>query len=151
MKAEARMKVLHPTDFSTGADQARAEATRLARALGAELILVHVLVEMARYVDGLTQEQLQQTYGAQRRWAEENLEARVVETNAAGVPVRGLLRVGTPSEEIVRAAEDERADVIVMGTHGRGGLGRLFLGSVADRVIRSGPCPVVTVRERKGD
>ena len=145
------MKVLHPTDFSKGAEQARAEATRLSRVLGAELILLHVMVEMARYVDGLTQEQLQQTYGAQRRWAEGNLEACVVETKAAGLPVRGLLRVGTPWEEVVRAAEDERADLIVMGTHGRGGLGRLFLGRVADRVIRSAPCPVITGREKKGD
>lgn len=54
-----------------------------------------------------------------------------------------------PHEEIVKTAAGERADLIVLGTHGRGGVERFFLGSVADRVIRTAPCPVVTVRSAK--
>jgi nucleotide-binding universal stress UspA family protein len=57
-----------------------------------------------------------------------------------------VLRTGVPYKEIVGAATRERADLLVMGTHGRGGLDRALLGSVADRVIRLAPCPVVTVR-----
>ena len=57
------------------------------------------------------------------------------------------MQVGVPFEEIVKIAEEERADMIVMGTHGRGGLNRMLLGSVAERVIRLAPCPVLTVRE----
>ena len=57
------------------------------------------------------------------------------------------LRTGVPHEEIVALAQDERADLIVIGTHGRGGINRALLGSVADRVVRLAPCPVLTVRE----
>ncbi|MEK7715145.1 MAG: universal stress protein, partial [candidate division NC10 bacterium] len=69
---------------------------------------------------------------------------------AAGIPVRWALEVGVPFEEIVKAAEKEGADMIVMGTHGRSGLNRLLLGSVAERVIRLAPCPVLTVRQPQG-
>jgi nucleotide-binding universal stress UspA family protein len=57
------------------------------------------------------------------------------------------LRSGVPHQEIVALARDERADLIVIGTHGRGGINRALLGSVADRVVRLAPCPVLTVRE----
>lgn len=143
------MKILHPTDFSDGAEQARAEAIRLARAAGGEVVLLYVLEETVAYGEGLMGDQIQQIYDAQRRWAEEKLEAKVAETRAAGVAARGLLRSGVPHQEIVLAAKDEQPDLIVMGTHGRGGLGRLLLGSVADRVIRSASCPVMTVRETR--
>ena len=68
---------------------------------------------------------------------------------AAGISARWVLRTGVPYKEIVGAAARERADLIVIGTHGRGGLDRALLGSVADRVIRLAPCPVVTVRGRE--
>ncbi len=144
------MKILHPTDFSDGADQARTEAIRLARAAGGEIVLLYVLEETIAYGEGLLAgEQLQQIYDAQRRWAEETLEAKVADTRSAGVAARGLIRFGVPYREILLAAQDERPDLIVMGTHGRGGLGRLLLGSVADRVIRAADCPVMTVRESR--
>jgi universal stress protein A len=57
-----------------------------------------------------------------------------------------VLRDGVPAGEIVEAAAAERADMIVIGTHGRTGLGRFLLGSVAERVVRTAPCPVLTVR-----
>ncbi len=144
------MKVLLPTDFSEGAEQAQAEAMRLARALGAELIVLHVLVPLAHQGEALLgPAELDRLQERQRRWAEGNLETRVVEIHRAGVPARGLLWGGEPAREIVRAAEDEQVDLIVMGTYGRSGLSRLLLGSVADRVVRTAPCPVVTVRGRK--
>ena len=59
------------------------------------------------------------------------------------------MKVGVPFEEIVKIAGVERVDMIVMGTHGRSGLDRLLLGSVAERVIRLAPCPVLTVRQAK--
>jgi nucleotide-binding universal stress UspA family protein len=61
--------------------------------------------------------------------------------------VRPVVRHGSPSVEIVELASEEHADVVMMGTHGRGGMSRLLLGSVADRVIRTAPCPVLTVRK----
>ncbi len=145
------MKILHPTDFSACAEQARAQAVGLARALGAELILLHVSVETPLYGEGLMgMKEVQAVYDAQRKWAEEALAARATETRQAGVAVRLEFTVGVPFKEIVRVAEEEHADMIVMGTHGRGGLDRLLLGSVAERVIRLASCPVLTVREAKG-
>lgn len=142
--------LLHPTDFSEGADRALAEAIRIARALGAEVLLLHV--ESPFYSEGLkgmTVADRVRVHEAERRWVEEMLEARVAGIRAAGVPARGVIQIGLPFEEIVRTAEAQGADLIVMGTQGRAGLDRMSLGSVADRVIRTAPCPVVTVRERR--
>ena len=88
-------------------------------------------------------------FDAQRKWAEEALEARAAETRVAGVPARWKLTAGVPFDAIVRAAEEEGADMIVMGTHGRRGIEGLLLGSVANRVVRLAGCPVLTVREKK--
>jgi nucleotide-binding universal stress UspA family protein len=145
------MRILHPTDFSASAEAARAEAVRLARALDAELVLLHVAAEGPLYGEGMRRlREVREVFEAQRKWAEETLEARAAECREAGIRTRWLRVVGTPFREIVRAAEREGAGLIVMGTHGRRGLDRWLLGSVASRVIRVAPCPVLTVRERSG-
>src|SRR3990167_2069912 len=132
------MKILRPTDFSECAEKARAHATELALALGAEVILFHVSVETPLYAEGLMgMKEVREIYDAQRKWAAETLEARAAEVRNAGVTVRWEMAGGAPWEEIVRAAEKEGADLIVMGTHGRRGLDRLLLGSVASKVIRT--------------
>ncbi len=142
------MKILHPTDFSDCAAEAQEEASRLARVLGAELVLLHVSVEAPLYAEGLIGvKDVRKVYEAQRKWAEETLEARAAALRDTGVTSRALVRVGVPAEEIAKVAGEEGVDMIVMGTHGRGGLSRFFLGSVADRVIRTARCPVLTVRE----
>lgn len=144
------MNILHATDFSECADQAQEQAVRLARALGAEVILLHVSVETPLYGEGLIgMGEVQKIYEAQRKWAETTLDGRTAEVRNQGVVARWLLRTGMPHEEVVRAAEEEGAELIAMGTHGRGGLNRLLLGSVADRVIRAAGCPVLTLREAK--
>ena len=143
-------KILHPTDFSECSEAAREQAIALARSLGAEVILFHVLVEVALYSEGwASTKDVRRVYDAERKWVEETLEARAAEMREAGLATRCRTEVGTPFEEIVLAAEEEGADLIVMGTHGWSGLDRLLLGSVADRVIRTAPCPVVTVRAPK--
>jgi nucleotide-binding universal stress UspA family protein len=145
------MKLLHPTDFSECAEHARDQALGLARALGAELILLHVSVEAPLYGEGLLgMAETERVYEAQRKWAETELAARAAALGQTGVAVRWLRRTGVPHEEIVEAAGDEQADMIVIGTHGRGGLNRVLLGSVADRVVRLAPCPVLTVRSPEG-
>jgi nucleotide-binding universal stress UspA family protein len=63
-----------------------------------------------------------------------------------GLKARSLLRVGSPFVEIVRTAQSERADLIVVGTHGRTGLAHVLMGSVAERVVQKAPCPVLTIR-----
>jgi nucleotide-binding universal stress UspA family protein len=69
----------------------------------------------------------------------------VAKQKASGVPVEGMVRVGPPADEVQRAAEEVKADLIVVGTHGRRGLARAFLGSVAEIVVRTSTRPVVVV------
>jgi len=142
------MKILHPTDFSESAERAQQEAIRLARSIGAELILLHVAVETPLYGEGLlNMPEVKEVYAAARKWATATLEERAVKIRGDGLATRWLLRAGVPHDEIVKTATEEGADYVVIGTHGRGGLERVFLGSVADRVVRTAPCPVVTVRQ----
>jgi universal stress protein A len=142
------MKILHPTDFSDCAAGAQATAVDLAQKLGGEIMLLHVLVETPLYGEGmLSGPRVQRVYDAQRKWAGEALEARAAELRGRGVKTSWRANAGVPFEEIVKIAGEERADMIVMGTHGRSGLNRVLLGSVAERVIRGAPCPVLTVRQ----
>lgn len=143
------MKIVHPTDFSVEAEAAEQEAVRLARRLGAELVLVHVATETPLYGEQVfAMPDVKRIYEAQARWAEERLAERAAALTREGVPTRWRRRVGVVHAEIGTVAREEAADYIVIGTHGRGGLDRVMLGSVAERVVRTAPCPVITVRQR---
>jgi nucleotide-binding universal stress UspA family protein len=83
---------------------------------------------------------------AGRQWAA-LLEDWADVARKAGCKVRTLLRVGVPYREIIQAAKDEHTDLVLLATHGRGEIQRLLVGSVADKVIRLAPCPVMTLRE----
>ena len=178
------MKILVPTDFSSGSERAWTTARRLGAALGAELLLMHVLpatpVEMtSRYAleearaaerarqaehqlgiprdDGddlpplpyafsgpLTEERVSEFSTAGRAWAAKLEECA---RTTSDCKVATLLRVGRPYEEIIAAAKEHDVDLIVMATHGRGEVHRLLVGSVADKVVRLAPCPVVTLKD----
>jgi universal stress protein A len=141
-------RVVVPTDFSTCSEAAWSLARRVAAKAGGELILTHVLTETPLYAEGpFSMRAVRQVYEAARKWAEGALEDWVAKARAEGLSARGALRTGVPYAEIVALATAERADLIVIGTHGRGGVNRALLGSVADRVVRLAPCPVLTVRE----
>ena len=140
-------KILIPTDFSDCARRAEETAMVLGRGLGAELILLHVSVETPLYNEGMRGlVEPRKVYQAQREWAETTLAARASEIRATGVSAHGIVRSGVAVEAILKLATEEGCDLIVIGTHGRGGLSRFLLGSVADRVVRLAPCPVMTVR-----
>jgi nucleotide-binding universal stress UspA family protein len=144
--------ILVPTDFSPQAERAWAAARRLARAVGAELVLLHVFVETPLYSEiPLSGERIREVYGAVRTWTAEQLERWAEEARGEGVGVKTLVRTGVPHDEIVATARDMGADLIAIGTHGRGGLNRLMLGSVCDRVIRLASCPVLAIRESDAD
>ena len=81
-----------------------------------------------------------------RAWANGQLDRQLRKAKAAGVRARGLLLEGLAHDQIVRAAKSQRADLVVIGTHGRSGLAKFFVGSVAGRVVSAAPCPVLTVR-----
>jgi nucleotide-binding universal stress UspA family protein len=145
-------KILVPTDFSEPAKRAEDAAIELARRLGSEILLLHVSVEAPLYNEGMRGlVEPRQVYEAQRVWAETTLAARAAEIRAKGVSAHADIRSGVAVDQILRAAEDPDVEMIVIGTHGRGGLSRLFLGSVADRIVRVAPCPVMTVRLPGGE
>jgi nucleotide-binding universal stress UspA family protein len=141
-------RILVPTHFSECSQEAWKLAGRMAAAPDCELVLTHVLTEVPLYGEGLLNvETARKVREGARRWAETTLQDWVGKARAEGLSARAALRTGVPHHEIVALARDERADLIVIGTTGRGGLNRALLGSVADRVVRLAPCPVLTVRE----
>jgi nucleotide-binding universal stress UspA family protein len=134
--------ILHPTDFSERARHAMHLACALARDHGAKLVLCHVKLPPA-VVYG--------EFGALPPEAPDSLESlrRALDEVAPAEPALVAERVvveGDPVAEIVRLARERGADLIVMGTHGRTGLGRLLMGSVAEQVLRKAPCPVLTLK-----
>jgi nucleotide-binding universal stress UspA family protein len=143
-------RLLYPTDFSPASAPAFRQAVALARDDKAELLIVHVLtppvpVVSDAYISPKVYDDLER---ASRAWGQKQIAAPVARAKRAGARVRGLLLEGVAADQIVRAARSRRADLIVMGTHGRGGFARLLLGSVAERVIATARCPVLTVRGR---
>jgi nucleotide-binding universal stress UspA family protein len=141
-------RVLYATDFSAASRRAFTTAVMIAKAAGAKLTIVNVIGPVIpavpqRYLDPVTLNQLEK--GAQR-WSTRQLNKLVDHARRAGVKAAIELRSGDPVGQIVRAARTERADLIVVGTHGRRGLPKFFLGSVAERVLAMAPCAVVTVR-----
>ena len=145
--SEGFYRIVVPTDFSTCSEEAWALAQRLAGAFGSELIPVHVLVENPLWGERpFNMDRVREVYELARTWGRAELDKWAAQGKAAGLKVRPALRTGVPHEEIVALATDELADLLVIGTHGRGGVSRVLLGSVADRVVRLAPCPVLTVR-----
>jgi nucleotide-binding universal stress UspA family protein len=141
-------RILHPSDFSRASNAAFARAVTMAKADRAELLLVNVMalpVPMAGegYISPSVYEDLE---ASARKHAEKRLAALRDKARAAGVKASVLLYEGVAHEQIVRAAKSKKADLIVIGTHGRTGFAKLFLGSVASRVVTAAPCPVLTVR-----
>jgi nucleotide-binding universal stress UspA family protein len=148
---EKPSRILHPTDFSPASAGAFARALDEARTSDAELLVVHVLAPVVPMVgDGyISPKAYEDLDRAARQHAQKQLDRLVARARKAGIRATPVLLEGSAAEQIVRAARSKRADVIVMGTHGRTGLARLFMGSVAERVIGTAPCPVLTVHGRR--
>jgi nucleotide-binding universal stress UspA family protein len=141
-------RILHPSDFSPASRPAFAKALALAKASRAQLLVVHVLPVLPMIPDAyITATMWDELQRGQRANGLKQLDRLVSKAKAAGVRASGfLLDFGVPAERITRLARSRRADVIVMGTHGRTGLTRALLGSVAARVVATATCPVLTVR-----
>jgi universal stress protein A len=132
--------ILAPTDFSAPANRAITAAFELAQTFGADLSLLHVIAVPVYAIEvALPLAELEQD-------ARRALARLLPEAAAAGVAVTRLVDMGVPFQKILETARAEQADLIVMSTHGRTGLGHLVLGSVAERVVRLAPCPVLTIR-----
>ncbi|MEO8208071.1 MAG: universal stress protein [Chloroflexota bacterium] len=141
-------RILLATDLSAASDEAGQEALGLARDLGAELLVVSVIDPgTLRRPGGRFGPRVDQVR-ADREAAAQELVSR---GRAAGVRVNFLIWEGEPGESIVEAAESEQVDLVVVGSHGRGSVGRFFLGSVSDHVVHNAHCPVVVVRARASE
>lgn len=137
--------ILYPTDFSKPSEYAFRLACSMARDHGAKVIIMHVAPSPPTYVGGEIAVPLPPIdYKAQLWEAFRKLQA--TDPRARELRVETRLAEGDPAREIVAAAKETDADLVVMGTHGRTGLGRLLLGSVAELVLRKAPCPVLTVK-----
>jgi nucleotide-binding universal stress UspA family protein len=137
-------RILHPTDFSSASAPAFARALALAKDRGATLLLVHVMAPRRLSV-GRGDVDVRAYLELTRRHIAAAFRPLLLKAERAGVRARAILLEGVPHVEILRAAARQRADLIVIGTHGRSGFSRFFLGSVAERVVRLARCPVLTV------
>jgi len=149
-RAGSFRRIVHASDFSRASGKAFTTAVEMARTNRAPLTVVHVMTPMVPvagegYVLPETYEQIERSA---RKAAEKQLDRLVAKAREAGVRVEGLLRTGVAHDQIVRVARARGAGLLVIGTHGRTGLARLFLGSVASRVLALATCPVLTVRGR---
>ena len=145
-------QILVPVDFSDVSMQAVDYAVELSKGFAADVAVVFV-VEPLYYAAPPT------AYGAatqvamllddQRKLGREQLAKLAARLEKKGVKVRALLQEGSPYERITGTAKRIKADLIVMATHGRTGLSHLLMGSVAEKVVRTAPCPVLTLQSYK--
>lgn len=140
-------RILMPVDFSAPSKTALKYAEQFAKQLGAGLILVHVVERVWYPHDWEYTPVLEGNIGpvALEKEARVRLTALASEVKAT-VPVTPHVRSGTPWNEIVLAAKEYKADLIIIGTHGRTGLKHIVMGSTAERVVRHAHCPVLVVR-----
>ena len=144
----AMRRILFASDFSKASRKAFLTAVAMAKANRAALTIVHVVVPFTpivpeQYLDAQTWEKIDTEA---RRWSQQQLRKLTDRAKKAGVRTVGLLLEGDPAQQTIRAARSTRADLLVVGTHGRTGLAKFFVGSVASRLVATASCPVVTVR-----
>jgi universal stress protein A len=139
--------ILAPTDFSDYSKKAISDAFELARTFGAKLSLLHVIEPPPYPIEGFAPSAVgADLLGDLEQQASTELAQVLPDAQEAMVEVTRAVAIGSPSQKIVETAEAEHVDLIVMATHGRTGLSHLLIGSVAERVVRTAPCPVLTIR-----
>jgi nucleotide-binding universal stress UspA family protein len=142
--------ILAPTDFSAHSEEPVRYACALADRLGAELHLLHILSEfLPAGPDPLLMPVMPPEYYQENEDRARQTLGHLLDP-AWGAPraVVTAVRWGSPVEAIVSYAVDNRIDLVVIATHGRAGLSHVLLGSVAERIVREAPCPVLTIRDR---
>ncbi len=140
-------RILFATDFSEGSSNALSYAVDIAKQYGAKLFFVHVIYDVAKtagwYVPHVS---IDEMYKDIEKSAKAELEKSFIEEMRGFKGIEHVVLKGTPYEEICRFAEDNKIDIIVLGTHGRKGIDRMIFGSTAEQVVRHAPCPVLSVR-----
>jgi nucleotide-binding universal stress UspA family protein len=144
----ALKQLLLATDFSDPSAAALDYAKAFAEAFDATIHVLHVVEDLAAHAwtTEVYVAALPGVHEEMERQARARLDAVFSAEERQRFRVRPELRLGSPFVEIVRYARDQQIDLIIMGTHGRGPIAHVLLGSVAERVVRKAPCPVLTVR-----
>jgi nucleotide-binding universal stress UspA family protein len=141
-------RILVPTDFSKWSQNALTYGVAFAERFGADIHLLHVVQDLALFIPEAVMlappltPPIEQFVTAARA----ALERVVTELALPAVRIHPEVAEGVPFDEIIRCARARDIDLIVMGTHGHTGLAHMLLGSVAEKVVRKAPCPVLTVR-----
>ena len=140
--------ILHPTDFSESSKYAMSYAISFAQEFHARLVLLHVIeqISSALYFDMLQAPPLTQLMVNIEKQAKQALDEVLPPELRGKLPAEYILRKGVPFAEILQCASQVKADIIILGTHGRTGLKYALFGSVASRVVRKSICPVLSVR-----
>jgi nucleotide-binding universal stress UspA family protein len=145
----AYRRILAAVDGSAAAKRGLREAIRLAKVEGAELVILHVVDEFHAYALAENGGFVASVHGELRRAGQVIVDKALALARRGGVEAKIVLREvlgGSVAAQIVREAKKQRSDLIVLGTHGRRGIGRLVLGSDAEEVVRRAPVPVLLVR-----
>ncbi len=138
--------ILFPTDFGAAVQASAPYAADLARRYGAKVYVMHVLYDLSADAWGYgTHFDTDTLYEDMKNSAKTELDA-LVEKFFSGIETEIKLELGTPYEDIIWFADEKDIDLIVIGSHGRKGLGRVLFGSTAMRVVKNAPCAVLTVR-----
>jgi universal stress protein A len=141
-------RILVPTDFSKFSENALRYATAFAEKFGSHLYLLHVVQDLTWFIPEaiLVAPAAMPPLEEFRTAARTALDRVVKELNLPGIKIEAAVAEGTPFEAIIRFAREQNVDLIVMGTHGHTGLAHMLMGSVAEKVVRKAPCPVLSVR-----
>jgi nucleotide-binding universal stress UspA family protein len=137
-------RILFPTDFSDHAAHAQRYAMSLAKQYGADLHIIHV-VQLFSYVVDFGMDNTTQ-YESVQNSLKEMMDKLLSDLADEPYPITGEVVQGDPVKEIITCARNDNSDLIILGTHGRAALEHVLLGSIAEKVVRKAPCPVLTVR-----
>jgi universal stress protein A len=141
------VRILYASDFSKASGRAFTTAVSMAKSNAAALTILHVVPPEPRSASSATWETLETE---RQHWRDREMRKLAAGARRAGIRTIALVVRGNPTREILRAIRSRRANLIVIGTHGRRGLSRLVLGSVAEGIVKRAPCPVLTVRANSG-
>lgn len=139
-------KILVPLDFSEYSEPAFRWAVALAEKWQAHVLVLHVVPRTSYPSMGTESFDMGDFEAGLRAGAEAQAKEFMTTMQNRGVPIEVRTLVGEPFHDICHVAEQERSNLIVMGSHGRAGLSHVLLGSIAERVVRHAPCPVLVVR-----
>jgi len=143
-------RILVPTDFSPNARTAFHYAVSIGEKYGAELLIMHIVQDLALVLPDAVMPTPLPTPATEQLidTSKGMLEQFLKDEDTKGLTIRLDVRIGSPFHEIVAYAAEQKADLIVMGSHGRSALAHMFMGSVAEKVVRKARCAVLTVQHQ---